>query len=186
MPIESIDFQLPDGVEIKGELLFLYNADSAGPIYYLQAIRSVGKKHTDSMLESYDNLKSLTAMKLAQLLQIEFDCILSPPSRYEFASFYKTQFLENGNSKVDISDRITKISSVTSGENEVSIHELYESLSYSQQGDEADWASVLIVDDIYATGKTVGSILARLREAGLHSNAIITVAAPLRIAGKCQ
>lgn len=183
MADQRIEIDLPTDASHPVRLIHLGNEHSGCPMYYPQAVRAWPEASAKTCGATYDFRRKHFAQGLGSLVTGEFDCILAPPSRHDFAGYYKDE-LASGRSALDISSRFHKTADVVAGQAETTAADIYEALAYDAQGDEHSWSSVLIVDDVFASGKTVAAVLSRLRDAGLASDVSVTVAALLRISGK--
>lgn len=183
MPQDSVDVLLPNGSSIKVTLYYLGTENSGCPLYYPQAVRAWPAKSAETCGATYGFKRNQYAAALCQAVSGQFDAICAPPSRYEFAAFYKDELAKHLGS-TDISSRFSKDLQVTAGEGDASLQDVYDALTYSAQGDEPQCSSVLIVDDVFATGKTTGAVLGRLIEAGMKPDAQVSVVTLLRIRGK--
>ncbi len=92
MPKARIVCQLPNGTEYETDLHFLKDQSKAGEMYYLQLVRSAPER-ADRWRNAYQQMESIWATMLTQQSQLEFDCILTPPSRFGYGETYKNAFL---------------------------------------------------------------------------------------------
>jgi hypothetical protein len=145
---------------------------------YLQGVRSgtlatlseSGDPEDTFEAQNYHaNLRGYTS-RLASELSVPVTAVLSPPSRFpQHAEPYRRAVLANYPGAADITDRLSRSSDALSGENAV-FSDIHAALSYQVAGDESGISSVVIVDDVFSSGRMAAAIILRLRTAGLQAS----------------
>ena len=111
----------------------------------------------------------------------ESDCIVTPPSSQDDAIPYLNKFL----GELVIDDFTNRFSrkdwNIRACDQGTGFETLLKNTTYEAGGDESGIKSLIIVDDIYATGKTVDTILELMFPKHIPTSAKIDVVAPLRI-----
>ncbi|RCK43645.1 hypothetical protein TH25_21070 [Thalassospira profundimaris] len=168
---------LPNGEGI--DLVFLRDWKNLGDLLYLQSIRSGRIDENSSIAVSYRAMLSVNAQRLADFVVhtgVEFDVVAMAPSSRDDAVPYH-ECIMNRLCATDISERFSKSKSTQSGSSGSSQQDVVDAITYMAEGDEGVFRNLLIVDDSFASGKTIAAMLYHLRKAGLN-NCSITVAVP--------
>ena len=168
---------LPTGEQI--DLIFLRDWNNIGELLYLQSIRSGRIDENSSIATLYKGMFGINCQRLADFTAhsgIEFDAIAKAPSSRDDAAPYHDCILQRTCAN-DISERFLKSESSRSGSPGSSQQDVIDAITYMAEGDEGSIQNLLIVDDSFASGKTIAAMLHHLRSAGLN-NCSITVAVP--------
>lgn len=81
---------------------------------------------------------------------------------------------------VDISEFFGKKDGFKAGA-ATSVQQVYDNISFNFDGRLDERTSLLVIDDVWTKGWTVGAVLSHLLDSGLQENAQVTVFAPLVI-----
>jgi predicted amidophosphoribosyltransferase len=113
----------------------------------------------------------------------EADAVIMAPSSRDDAKPYADAILKRLNSSSDLSERLSRTGKVKAADAETTGEMLVQDLTYRGAGDEPGIKSLVIVDETFATGKTVAAMLAVLRANGLpvHEDCKVTVATALKV-----
>jgi hypothetical protein len=114
--------------------------------------------------------------------------IVSPPSRFpKHAEPYREALKNKFPHVTDLTKRFERRANALSGEG-ASLEDISAAMKYRSEGDEVNFSSLLVVDDVFSRGRTAAALILQLREVGLPGNSSVTVAFPLwlpRDAGSC-
>lgn len=180
MPHTEIDLPLP-GSKLRTKLTYLDHRGTSD-IGYLQRIRSMANLHEERLLNMEQRYKAGLVVwphKLAAQVDGPVTAIVSPPSsRPELIKPYRDELLAKFQSAIDLTERFRRPDAVSAGEG-ASGTDLLNAIRYQGQGDEAGFQTVLAVDDVVASGKTVGAVISKLRAAGMPKTSAVLIAAPL-------
>lgn len=184
--------------EIKVEVYSLAafgGGHGASALTYLQNVRSgvAGVMSTNNSPESspqgigyYSGVQKFAeelAKRVADGLGAESpDAILELPSTLNFNAPYVTALLQRFPTTANLGGTIVRAHRVRSGETS-SFADVLADTTASVGQDLSRIRILVMVDDIFAQGKTVGAAIVRLREAGLPVIARIVVATPLVVFG---
>ena len=128
---------------------------------------------------AYFGMEPHYADQFAMLIDADWDATVSPPSSTTSAKAYLKPIAARARA-TDWSGRFEPIKDVkSSGDPPPALDELIASLSYKRGKDEGSATSLLFVDDVFATGRTLAAVLHHLRQAGLPRICKIGAAAPL-------
>ena len=171
------------------------NNHSGRDIYgIMQHIEHIQLKRRDNLkdkkIREYSDNKEFYLQILANANNLPKDNIIifSPPSRFnidisEYREAIKNRF--EINSVKDITDRFKKRNpNILCGEGVNANEEITKNLEYHCQNDEHEFRNIVIVDDIYSTGRTVEACLNHLKISCMHRLETITVVCPLWIKNK--
>ncbi len=166
--------------DVEFTLYYLAEYDNAGAIQYLQSIRSVGCAfETSGTAAEYKAMKDVNADRLFALAKGNYDAIvMAPSSRMDAQPYFEKLLICGG---TDCTSRFSKSSNLSAGVASTTSQALADALDYAAVGDESGFDSILLVDDIFNTGKTIVALISKLRDAGLRNDCKITVAVPLLI-----
>lgn len=155
--------------------LVYISQDATGDLGVLQAHSSGRTPHPAQQL-MYDYRLEQHVKDLAALAGGPFDAIVMPDSTHKRALPYLQGM--PAPRIADLTSRFTKAVGTSSGK--CQDYSLYLSgISYRPAKDEHQFNSLLIVDEVAASGKTAQAIIDRLREAGMPLTCEVTLAAPL-------
>lgn len=186
MPQKHINLkQILPNFPIK--LVYLAKYEDQTSLNYLQSIRSgaykvISQENPEDNLfaKSYrNNLPHATESLVQKLREYEFDIILRPPSSREDAKPYLERIKDTFPEAKEISDCISRKTGTKSGAG-ATFKKFRKSLSYLCDSVPESSIKLLIVDDIYNSGRTVSSILDLLIQKGSSIDKVI-VACPLLI-----
>lgn len=175
MPQELLS--LPNSVIVQ--LVYLRRLPNLGDMIHLHAVRSPRAPAAPSTETSYKAMAPFYSTRLANELRTvvgKIDAVVSPPSSRNDAEIYRNRILETLPA-VDLTPRFSRkglLKSATAS----SWTEIFSELSYAATGDEANFNSVVVVDELVAGGKTAAAVIQHLHDAGLPKSCIITIAAP--------
>jgi hypothetical protein len=186
MPIEIVDVPLNSGVIQRVRVAYLMKGDKPGVFCYLQGLRtgalaavSGGNPENTECASLYHANEKKFAGKLERELPGQtFDAILSPQSRYNTATAYRDAFIAASRALIDLTGRFWKDGAAKAGEEGVTPEQIFLEVKYRPRGDEPHLRSVLIVDDIFNSGKTVAAVIQRLVEAGVPPDCDFVAAFP--------
>lgn len=176
MAIDQIEFA---GVG-RATLVYLAKSPNLGAFTPLQSLRSGAMKPNSLVAQQYFAMERFHAARLAAQLSKNWDAVAAPPSSRLWAGPY-LDAAKKLHAAVDLTPRFTRSGSVRSSEPTTSLDEVVASLSYKPGGDESAFRSILFIDDVIASGKTVAAIVRLLRQHGVPFGAVLQVAAPLWI-----
>jgi hypothetical protein len=161
--------------------------NECGGLMYLQGVRSrtlvaispTGNPEDTAVARTYHGMRRQFVSQLIAQLHGPFAAIVSPPSRYpEHAEPYRLGVQERFPDALDLTHRFSRASEVSSGSN-ASFVDVCTALTYVPAGDEVDISSIIVVDDIFARGRTIAALVLKLRQSGFAVGAPITIACPL-------
>lgn len=126
----------------------------------------------------YLRLPKLVSALVAEVQQpgIQFDAVLRIASSGIDAVPYMTALCAAFPGITDLTPNLTRKGRVRAANGKTTLADLIEEFEYTPSGAEVSFKSLLIVDETYATGKSVAAVLEHLRGAGLPEDADITVA----------
>ena len=130
--------------------------------------------------KQYFAMEHFYAARLAGQLNKNWDAVVAPPSSRPWARPY-LEAAKSMHPAIDLTPRFTRVGPVRSGDPTTSMDEVIASLAYQARGDESGFATVLCIDDVLASGKTIAAIVHLLRQHGLPSSAVFQVAVALWI-----
>lgn len=174
--MSNLEIDLPYlGTKTKVTLFYLSKYDDNNAyksLDYLQFVRSpAGKKYAQINPEylqlkesSYNNNLNSFVKKTADLLanDKEFNIIVSPPSKSNYQKPYYDEIKAKYPHAKVITNCFSKISGKSAG-NETTFDEFYNDIEYKFDClKEGTYNSLLIIDDVFATGKTTAAIIKRL------------------------
>jgi hypothetical protein len=175
----SSEIELINGLKITIRLVSCFS-DSSGPHYYPQAIRAWPIAKAQELEAQYIKLENIYVARLAAMVPACSAYIFSPPSRFPFAGTYRDGC--KNPCSLDISARFRKRDEdIVACNKDTTAEDVYRSIEYSPKGDETLITSILMVDDVVASKKTITALFSHLAEAGMPLNAEITVASLLRL-----
>lgn len=193
MPTEALNLPLPGTRARDVRLAYLRRAGDPAPaweqaVLHLRTARMgppgpalPGLLGADPWRRGYLKRVGLFAKLLASCFAREaFDCVLSPPSRFDHARPYREAILRRMPGAVDLSADFTRKEGTYAGCGH-SLPALRRALSFHLRIPLGSLESVLIVDDILWQGKTASAVIHHLRRAGLPDEARIALACPLWI-----
>lgn len=169
---------LPDGQSIN---CYYLSKSVASHLGWLHSVRR------PSQLQN--NIKQKTMYEFHELQFIEvfaeeiissktdYDVVIAAPSSHPYSERYKNGLIAKKNLR-DISDRISRAGK-QSASTSSSFEELQGEYHYTPGGDEGNFSSILIIDDVFGKGNTVLHIIRLLQKLGVPADAKFTVAVPL-------
>ncbi|MGO9362373.1 MAG: hypothetical protein ACLP02_02790 [Rhodomicrobium sp.] len=185
MPFENIE--LPAGPTTIPATLFYLTKDGASDIGYLQRVRSMKNVKGEllrDMEERYTQMTRTWSHQLASHIEGPVEAVVSPPSsRPYLAEPYRNAIRNKFAAAVDLTPRLTRSCEYFSGEG-ATFDAMMQAVSYESTGAEPQYRTLVIVDDILATGRTAALVVCKVRAAGFSDGAQIFVAAPLWLPGK--
>jgi hypothetical protein len=122
-------------------------------------------------------MEKTNAERLAQIVRTKmspFDTVFSPPSRRADADVYRGAILADSRA-LDLSSRFSRKSKIKAATAET-LNDLFGEFEYTAAGDEAKIKSLLVVDESFASGRTVATCLRLLRQAGLSTDCTVRAA----------
>jgi hypothetical protein len=189
--VPTQNFHLPTEPEITVTLVYLCKWSESdgcpGGLMYLQGIRTgslaavspSGRPEDAAESRTYSSLRDRHVARLTVEVSEPVLAVISPPSRHsELTLPYRDAVKKRFPHATDLTDRFKRAENVSAGES-ASLTDLVNALTYHPGGDEGTFSSLLIIDDVFARGRTAAALVKRLREAGLPENCTITIAAPL-------
>lgn len=144
----------------------------------LQGLRSGRMKPNEAGAIEYFSMAWLHAKQLAKEVNGSYDAMVVPPSTHNRSEPYAKELINC--CQWNLSGGFSRAGVVRSGDG-CSLGQLWSSVSYKPSGEEGKLRSVLVVDDIFASGKTVAIMVGKLIEAGMSKEAVVSVACPLWI-----
>lgn len=169
------DLELPTGETVS--FVFLRKYPNLGDMIYLQSVRSGKLDHTSLVAQSYKSMAKIYARQLARAvvnIELRFDAVVVPPSKRSGVDVYRNAVVE----RLGVRDMTNGFSrkGMASAATASSVSEMIEEFDYVAFDGESEIKSLLIVDELVASGKTYAAVLHHLREAGLTRDCKITVA----------
>jgi pyrimidine operon attenuation protein/uracil phosphoribosyltransferase len=143
----------------------------------LQAVRSGRLAEGSATAQTYKSMERFHASSLAKMVKHsvpEFDTVVSPPSKRSDADVYRNEIVTRAGSR-DLTARFSRKGKINAA-NASSFEEVVDEFEYQFGGDETETKSLLIVDESFASGRTVASVLDHLRKAGLPGDCAVYVA----------
>lgn len=168
---------LPDGRII--DCVFM-SRSTIGKLGWLHAVRRPRHMQNQELKAIYDIGEPSFLNIFAEAVSKsgwKFDVIIAAPSKHPYSTHYKNAVLSLSSCK-DISDRIDRKGNVdasTAG----SYQEFEGEFVYAPEGDEQEFNSILIVDDVLGKGSTALHIISLLISAGVPPEADFLLAVPL-------
>jgi hypothetical protein len=173
MPSE--DIELAAGKQVR--FFYLWKWPNVCDMICLQSIRSGLMTEEHDLAKTYHRYERYYARDLAVLLKnLNFDAIVSPPSTHPDVKVYLKALRKR--KILDLSGRFSR-NGITKAATADFLRDLIDEFKYSASGDESKIKSLLIVDDLVASGNTIAAVLDHLEKAGLPDDCQITVAAPV-------
>lgn len=151
----------------------------AGDIQYLQSIRSGAITEESLIALSYKAMAQFYASRLAAMVGGSYDAIVMAPSSRNDAEPYFEALKQTA--AIDCTSRFSRTNTARAGESTTTLTDLLQAIEYEREGDESELKSLLIVDDVFSSGKTVRALVSKLRDAGLQPDCRIVVAVPLLV-----
>ena len=180
------EYQTPNGHDVT--VLYLSTnrgADTTG-IYHLQLKKQglAESQLTESSRLRYENQLGTHVEQLSRnvgSLKQDFEIILTPPGSQDSALPYLERISRDLNVR-DISYRFSKANyEIRAGDAGTDFETLLNNTIYVSGNDEETLQTIIIVDDVLASGKTVDVILQTLHDNGAPTSMKVVVAVPLRI-----
>lgn len=145
----------------------------------LQSLRSGLMRSDSDLAKQYLAMAPFYGRQFAAQVNGAWQAVVSPPSSNGFAKPYLTAILERTNA-LDLTPRFTRAGAVrSSADPPPTLEELAASISYAPEADESGIRSLLFIDDVFASGRTLAAILQHLRKSGLPADCTVQAAAPL-------
>lgn len=144
---------------------------------YLQSVRSGRVAETSLVAQSYKHMAPFYAIQLAKAVEkmgLQLDAVVSPPSNRSDAAVYRRAVVKQTGA-LDMTDGFSRKGKVRAAAAS-SMSEMIEEFEYKTLGRELEIKSLLIVDELAASGKTCAALLHQLRGAGLTTDCKIAVA----------
>jgi len=180
MPTEQ--FELPTGEVV----IAMYGSEHPGlGTTYLNTVRMKAVDEDSPLALEYRNLVGPKFSKILKAevgaANFEFDAVVSPPSSRSDALPYRLAINAHRGAH-DLTANFSRRGEVRIGANDTTMKQAVAELSYSPDGTEAAITSLLIVDDVLASGRTVAAIVHHLLDAGMHPDCAVGVATWAKIA----
>lgn len=175
MPTTSV--KLPTGETIT--LTYWETRPSFLKFGALQSLRS-GAMRPDSVLATqYLVMAPFYGRQFAAQIGGTWQTVVAPPSSNDLAKPYLSAILERS-SAIDLTPRFTRAGAIRSSDDpSPTLAELAASIAYAPRSDESGLNSLLFIDDVFASGRTLAALLLHLRTSGLPANCTVHAAAPL-------
>lgn len=180
MPTTDIILPVP-GAALSVGLSYL-DRGGVSDIGYLQRVRymaNVASPILEGMAQRYRAGLVMWASKLAAHVASPVAAIVAPPScRPELVAPYLGAVSNRFPGAIDLSGRFHRAGAHRSGEG-ATVEALIAATTYQTAGDEGQFHSIVIVDDVVSEGKTAAAVIALLRASGVPATATWHMAAPL-------
>lgn len=180
MPTADVILPVP-GAPLSVRLSYLDRGGSSD-IGYLQRVRSMANVSgpiLQGLEQRYKAGLAIWPFKLAAHVGSPVSAIVAPPSsRPELVAPYLGAVSNRFPGAIDLSGRFHRTGALRSGEG-ATLEALIAATTYQAAGDEGQFQSIVIVDDVVADGKTAATVIALLRAAGVPETATWHMAAPL-------
>jgi hypothetical protein len=190
MPIEKVQLlELTPSASAALLYLDIYGGffDVGTPLAYLQRVRSeAAATEQNFSLEhaarEYERALPQTLAQFERLIAaLSADLLVCPPSFRKDATPYMKVARSTYPTAHDASEFFHRLASHTKAGTAKKLADVLDGLAIDEAPNFAQRKHVLIVDDVYADGRTAAAVVYRLRERGLSADAQITVACPLRV-----
>lgn len=171
------------------------NGNRLSDLAYLQHIRSGVAKVVSPTGRPEDSLQAgryfaglpkfadaLTNLVAAELQDVQPDAILELPSTRDFNAPYTSAIQERFPTAVNLTGAISRCGQVKSGQSD-SFDDILADTVGNSPLDLSNVKTLVIIDDVFGKGKTVGAAVSRLRELGLPADARVALAVPLVVVG---
>lgn len=175
--MRTTSVKLPTGEDIA--LIYWETRPSFLKFGALQSLRSGLIRPDGDLAKQYLAMAPFYGRQFAAQLSGAWQAVVAPPSSHDFAKPYLTAILERTNA-LDLTQRFTRAGPVrSSADPPPALAELAESISYAPEADESGIRSLLFIDDVFASGRTLAALLQHLRKSGLPADCTVQAAAPL-------
>lgn len=182
--------------EVRANVVALHKGTDAGPYQHFQAARrcvadSQTRPFSETQLECLSKVRESTfaiehramlprrAALLAAAVSGPVDAILSPPSDFpDQAEPFRRKLSETFVSAVDLTSYLKRADDAKRAATGAGVEEVTNGLTYSGR-ELHDVGSLLVVDDTFKGGTTIGAVVSLLRRHGLRHDAEIILACPL-------
>ena len=182
--------------ELRVTVVALHKGRDAGPYQHFQSARrcvadSLSRPFSEAQLACLKAVEEGTsaiehramlprrAAVLAKAVSGPFDAVLSPPSDFpEQADPFRKKMLETFGNAIDLTPFMKRDDDAKKAASDASIDEVTAGLTFTGQ-DLDEIGSLLVVDDTFKDGKTIGAVVSVLRRHGLKHDARIVLACPL-------
>jgi hypothetical protein len=135
-----------------------------------------GTRSTHCVLEDRGGTKSNSQANSSPRLMPSYP---PPSSRPELLIPYRNALLTQHREAIDLSARLAQKNPHVSAGEGASLEDMLAAMTYDRRGDEARLTSLVIVDDVLASGNTSAAVIQLLRDAGLSQECQITLGCPL-------
>lgn len=152
------------------------NKDGAAGTYFNGKRMGIRAPSTAELYKIW--LPKYQTMLVRQLEEsgMEFDAVVSPPSSGNDAQPYREAILQRW-PVLDLSPAFSRKNVIKASRAETTVDDLVDNeFVHVPTGDESQIKSILIVDEAFATGKSVAAIIELLRRAGMPADAKVAVA----------
>lgn len=186
MPLSTISIPFDRPLFLDHQVAYL--GRGTDPVFYLHMARDPSRYPSarfGSMKKLYDERRNAYRAQFAGLFTEPMEVLISPSSRRdEETHFYRSSLAKKFTGAIDISSAVTRIPNsdqlgLALSADGASYDDQLKQLRYAASGSEPSWTSVVIVDDVLASGTTAALLIHKLREAGLAASCKITIACPL-------
>jgi predicted amidophosphoribosyltransferase len=185
MPLDTVSIPFDQPRFRNLPLVYLYRDSSY--VFYLQMVRQPDRYDAQKLEDwrtNYEQCLPSYLIKFAGHFDDEMGAIVSPPSsRPRLLDPYRAALLKKFPRALDLTDAFTDTSKPSSGLG-TSFEHLVTAISYKPLGNEPALKSLVIVDDVLASGRTAAAVIQKLTDAGLPQNCQITVACALWVRDK--
>lgn len=144
------------------------------PAYYLQGIRSGVLQAVPSAMAKHEESYLMSRPGVIQDLLTAFSdrgvqhaALVVPPSSRDDARPYADALLEAGIAKVDLSSFVKRIDSSFRAGQSQSFEEVRSSIEVVQLPNASAFNSLIVVDDVLSSGRSVAAVVIALQESGL-------------------
>lgn len=190
------NYILTDKTEVKLWYLKKGGSDDVGLIWYLQYYRvqklykfqsNNFQSNNHEMEKSYKVNEKNFAIELAKSMEgYQFDHIISPPTSEPFAKVYRDAIINEKGIRSDLTTTLNKAGETKAAYPNVTVEMLARSFEKTNLSDYCKVQSLLIVDDILSSGKTITALLQFMRGNGLNEYTNIGFACPLWVCDENQ
>jgi len=164
------------------------------PAYILQGIRNGVLKNYPTALRKYDtSYRNAIPKIISDFLTafkdrcVQHAALIVPPSSRDDARPYAEALLKAGIAIIDLSDCVQRINSSFRAGEAVSFEDVCSSIKVIQEPPTEPFGSLVVVDDVLSSGRSVAAVVLALRNSGfILQSTEIFVAAVLSVERKVQ